>query len=249
MFRTALALTALLITAISFPAIAPGFPALTPQEILEKVDETRAPGKSFAFDLTVTSVKAGEESVAEFAVRVKDAKKSLLLYKSPPANKGRVLLMVDENMWIYIPGTRNPIRISPQQQIMGRVANADAARVVYSLDYSADAMAEEVLDGSRVIRLSLSPKTAGAAYKSVSLWVEKGSCRPVKADFHAASGRVLKTAFYKGYKEIAGRQRPSVLEIRDGIDSSDISVMEYRNLRLEDTPDAYFQKTYMERVR
>jgi outer membrane lipoprotein-sorting protein len=105
--------------------------AMTPQEILERVDQIRAPAQTFVFRLKVTVNQEDKDSQAEFLVKVKDAKKSLVIYKSPPANRGRVLLLVENNMWIYIPGTRNPLRISPQQQIMGRVSNADAARVVF----------------------------------------------------------------------------------------------------------------------
>ena len=222
--------------------------AITPQEILQKVDEIRAPANTFVFHLKATVNKDDEESKAEFLVRVKDAHKSLVIYKSPPSNKGRVLLLVENNMWIYIPGTRNPLRISPQQQIIGRVSNADAARVVYSLDYSAESVTEDVLDGQKVLKLILIAKTTGAAYKSINLWVENNTYQPIKAEFFAISGKILKTAYYKEYKEILGKKRPTVLEIHDGIRESEVSIMEYSDMRIEDTPDAYFQKTFMDRV-
>lgn len=222
--------------------------ALTPQEILEKVDEIRAPANTFTFHLKVTVNKDDQDSKAEFFVRVKDARKSLVIYKSPPSNKGRVLLLVENNMWIYIPGTRNSLRISPQQQIMGRVSNADAARVVFSLDYSADSATEDVLDGRKVLQMSLTAKTTGAAYKNITLWVENENYQPIKAKFFALSGKLLKTAYYKEYKDILGKKRPTVLEIHDGIRESEVSVMEYSDLMMEDTPDAYYQKTFMDRV-
>lgn len=218
--------------------------ALTPQEILVKVDEIRAPANTFIFNLKVTVNKAQEESETEFSVRVKDAKKSLVVFKSPPSNKGRVLLMVEDNMWIYIPGTRNPIRISPQQQIMGRVSNADVARVVYNLDYSVESLEDE----GGITKMTLTAKTKGAAYKSINLWIEKETFKPIKAEFFALSGKLLKTAHYKGYKEILGKERPTILEIHDAIKESEVSVMEYSDIKIEDTPDAHFQKTFMERA-
>lgn len=222
--------------------------ALTPQEILEQVDQVRAPANTFTFHLKVTVNKNNQDSKAEFFVRVKDARKSLVIYKSPPSNKGRVLLLLENNMWIYIPGTRNPLRISPQQQIMGRVSNADAARVVFSLDYSADAVTEDVLDGQTVLKMSLTAKTTGAAYKNIILWVKNETYLPIKAEFFALSGKLLKTVYYKEYQEVLGQKRPTVLEIHDGIRESEVSIMEYSDLRIEDTPDAYYQKTFMDRV-
>lgn len=222
--------------------------AVTPQEILQMVDQIRAPANTFTFHLKVTVNKNDQDSKAEFLVRVKDAQKSLVIYKSPPSNKGRVLLLIENNMWIYIPGTRNPLRISPQQQILGRVSNADAARVVFSLDYSADSVTEDVLDGQKVLKMSLMAKTTGAAYKNIILWVKNETYQPIKAEFFALSGKLLKTAYYKKYQEILGQKRPTMLEIHDGIKESEVSIMEYSDLKIEDTPDAYYQKTFMDRV-
>ncbi len=222
--------------------------AMTPQEILERVDQIRAPAETFVFRLKVTVNQEDKDSQAEFLVRVKDATKSLVIYKSPTANRGRVLLLVENNMWIYIPGTRNPLRISPQQQIIGRVSNADAARVVFSLDYSAQSAIDDILDGQKVFKLTLVSKTVGAAYKSINLWVGNETYQPMKAEFFAVSGKILKTVYYKNYQEILGQKRPTILEVHDGIRTAEISIMEYSDIKIQDTPDAYFQKTFMDRV-
>ncbi|MFQ5901442.1 MAG: outer membrane lipoprotein-sorting protein [Thermodesulfobacteriota bacterium] len=241
----------ILIWAVPFPAYCLQGQAysLTPQEILEKVDEIRAPDRTFVFDLKVTVKRGEDESEAGFFVRVKDARKSLVLYKSPPSNRGRVLLMVEDNMWIYIPGTRRPIRISPNQQIMGRVSNADVARVVYGLDYKPDSLEDDNIGDREVLRMLLEAKTKGAAYRRINLWIEKDTFSPIKAEFFALSGRLLKTVYYKGYKEVLGKEMPTILEIHDAIKEAEVSIMEYSNIKLEDTPDLYFQKTFMERVK
>ena len=59
---------------------------------------------------------------------------------------------------------------------------------------------------------------------------------------------LLKTVYYKEYKDVFGKKRPTVLEIHDGIRESEVSIMEYSDIRIEDTPDAYYQKTFMDRV-
>lgn len=228
-----------LILILNFPVF-----ALTPDEILSQVDKIRAPKDTFIFNLKVTLKKADEESEMEFAVRVKEKKKSLVVFKSPPSNKGQVLLMVEDNIWLYIPGTRNPLRISPQQQIMGRISNADVARVVYSLDYKVESLENE----EGMIKMLLTAKTKAAAYKGINLWIEKETFKPIKAEFFALTGKLLKTVYYKGYQKILGKERPTRLEIYDAIRESEITVMEYSNIKIEDTPAIYFQKTFMERA-
>ncbi len=224
--------------------------ALTPGEILQRVDSLRSPGPSFAFDLKVTYRKEnGDEVVEGFQVRIKDAAKSLVKFTYPPANKGRLLLMVGNDLWIYIPGTRQPLRLSPQQRLLGQIANGDVARVVYSLDYEPKSLGREKLGEADCTKLELSPKTDQATYGRIVLWVEAGSFRPVKAEYYTTSGRLLKTAFYKGYTRILGEDRPMVLEIHDELHKGEYSVMEYSNLAVTDTPDAFFQKDYLKHIR
>ncbi len=221
---------------------------LTPKQLLRKADDLRAPGKNFVQDLKITFKKGDKESVNMTSVRVKNFKKSLVIYRYPPTQKGRVILMVDNNMWIYFPGTKKPVRISPAQQLLGQVSNADVARVVYNLDYTAESIEEDNSGKKPLLKMLLKAKSNGAAYGSINLWMTKGSYKLVKAKFFTLSGRLLKTIYYKGYKQLLGRERPTILEVHDAIKKSETTIMEYMDMRVEDTPDKYFQKTFMQRI-
>ncbi|XJI59333.1 outer membrane lipoprotein-sorting protein (plasmid) [Escherichia coli] len=106
---------------------------LSPEKILTRVDTIRAPGSDFIF--TVTADVNNGEVMSEYTVKVNNSTKSLVLYTKPVKNKGRVILLDDRNMWIYIPGTSRAMRISPQQQLVGAASNADISRVVFNIDY------------------------------------------------------------------------------------------------------------------
>ena len=222
----------------------------TPELLLQKVDQIRAPADAFVFDLKLATYKgAAVDSVSKFTVHVKDSSKSLVKFTAPPANKGRVLLMAGENLWIYIPGTRGALRISPQQRLLGQVAYGDVARVVYSLDYRADRATEETLEGHRSLRLDLTAKSKGAAHERITLWVDRETLRPIKAEFLALSGKLLKVGYYKGYRSVLGEERPMILEVHDAIRKGEYSTLEYLGMRKEDTPEIFFQRTYLEHVR
>jgi len=224
--------------------------AISPEEILRKIDEIRAPADTFVFDLKVTYKKEnGEEAIQKLTVYVKEAEKSLVKFTYPPENKGRLLLMVGNNMWIYIPGTRAPIRISPQQRLLGQVSNGDVARVVYALDYKAKLLLEEEIDKIEYLKLELIAKSNQAPYNKILLWAEKEGFKPRKAEFYAASGKLLKTAFYKGYTQVMGKERPLILEIDDELRENEYSIMEYSNIKVVDTPNAFFQKDYLKHIR
>ncbi len=231
------------------PEAAPKVGKLTPQELLIKADDIRSPGHSFLQDTRVTLKKGNTETASNRLItRVKGHSKSLSIFKEPPTQKDQVLLMIDNNMWMYFPKSRQPIRISPAQQLLGNVSNADVARVVYNIDYKAESVEEETSGTDKLLKLFLKAKTEGAAYGSIKLWLHKDSFKPNKAEFYTLAGRLLKTTYYKGYKQLLGKDRPTLLEVHDAVKKDEITTMEYLSMKIEDTPDNYFQRAFMDRA-
>ena len=216
--------------------------------LLEQVDAVRAPDRAFTFEVAVT---APDGDALRLSVRVADQVKSLIRYLEPPRSRGRSLLFIERNMWVYVPGTRQVLRIAPQQRILGGVASADIARMVYSFDYALDSVEELAKeDGERRRRLTLSRRSKGAAYGRISLIAAGDDARPLHASFFASSGRRhLKTAYFEGYREVLGRLRPTFLRVIDHLNADEETVLEYSDFTLEDTPDAWFQPTYLKRLR
>ena len=216
--------------------------------LLQQVDAVRAPGGAFTFKVAIT---APDGDGLKLSVRVADQVKSLVRYLEPPRSAGRSLLFIERNMWVYVPGTRQVLRISPQQRVLGGVASADIARMVYSLDYALDSVEELPEEGGeRRRRLTLSRRSKGAAYARITLVTGGDEVRPLQASFFASSGRGhLKTAYFEGYREVLGRPRPTVLRVIDHLNGDQETVLEYTDFALEDTPDAWFQPTYLKRLR
>ena len=245
--------------AVSFPAcrllavgicVALGAGAAPAREptLLQQVDTGRAPDSAFTFKVAVT---APDGDALKLSVRVSGQVNSLVRYLEPPRSAGRSLLFVERNMWVYVPGTRRVLRISPQQRMLGGVASADVARVVYSLDYALDSVEELPEEGGeRRRRLVLSGRSRGAAYGRIDLVAAGEEVRPLRASFFAASGRRhLKTAYFEGYREVLGRSRPTVLRVIDHLNADEETLIEYSDFALEDTPAAWFQPTYLKRLR
>ena len=216
--------------------------------LLQQVDAVRAPDSAFTFKVAVTTP---DGDALKLSVRVSDQVNSLVRYLEPPRSAGRSLLFVERNMWVYVPGTRRVLRISPQQRMLGGVASADVARVVYSLDYALDSVEELPEEGGeRRRRLTLSGRSKGAAYGRIALIAAGEDARPLRASLFASSGhRHLKTAYFEGYREVLGRSRPTVLRVIDHLNANEETLIEYSDFALEDTPDAWFQPTYLKRLR
>ena len=247
--------------AMSFPAcrllavgiclalvLGPGAAPAREPTLLEQVDAVRAPDSAFTFRVAVTTP---DGDALKLSVRVSGQVNSLVRYLEPPRSAGRSLLFVQRNMWVYVPGTRRVLRISPQQRILGGVASADVARVVYSLDYALDSVEELPEEGGeRRRRLVLSGRSRGAAYGRIDLVAAGEEVRPLHASFFADSGRRhLKTAYFEGYREVLGRSRPTVLRVIDHLNADEETLIEYSDFALEDTPEAWFQPAYLKRLR
>ena len=216
--------------------------------LLQRLDAVRAPDGAFAFKVAVTTPQG---DAFRLSVRVSDRFDSLVRYLEPPRSAGRALLFVEQNMWIYIPGTRRVLRISPQQRMLGGMASADVARVVYSLDYALDAVEElPEAGGERRRRLVLSGRSKGASYGRIDMLAGGDEARPLRASFFDASGRRhLKTAYFEGYREVLGRLRPTVLRVVDHLSADEETHVEYSDFVLEHTPEAWFQPAYLKRLR
>jgi len=171
----------------------------------------------------------------------------LVLFRAPLKQRGRAILMDGPNMWIYIPGTNRPIRISPQQQLTGAASNSDVARIVFSLDYIAQKMEYRNMDNIPIIQLNLHAREKNAVYQQVNLLVEEKNLHPLKAEFFSLSGKLIRTIEYSGYKDVLGKQRPMTVTIFDAVKSGAKVVMHYYNMRIENTPPEYYQPSYLGR--
>ena len=94
--------------------------------------------------------------------------------------------------------------------------------------------------------LDLKAKTKEVTYAAIKYWVAKDGRRPVKAEFYAATGTLLKTGTFDTFKELApGRVLATRLTLVDAIRKDKRSVLDYGEITVRDLPEKYFDKNYM----
>lgn len=233
-----------LTAALMIAALALGNPASTlaqdEPDLLTRVDEIRAPGANFQFVVEVLA----DGNTQKMEVSVKDRTKSLVRYTMPAKSRGRAILFVGNNMWVYVPGTRRALRISPQQRILGGVSTADVARIVYSEDYR---ITKTTVEGANRV-LQLAPKTKGAAYGRIDLIIDATDA-PLSAVYFAGNGtRKLKTVTFAGYSPVLGEMRPTRFEFVDHADGGAITHVTYSQFKTTTTPQAWYQPSYLPRL-
>jgi Outer membrane lipoprotein-sorting protein len=184
-----------LMLGISHPAILLliAFPALAQsgEEILARVDRLRHPWPTFTVDLTLEA--AGSAQRWRISAREGgDARLDGISQKE----KGRSVLLLHDQMWLLFPGSKRPVKVTPQQRMMGPAAGGDVARTRFREDYSVQSLDLGSLDGRECWRLELVARRPTLSARQVALWVAKEGFLPLKAEFRLASGKLARTAYF-----------------------------------------------------
>ncbi len=214
--------------------------AITPEEILKKVDDVRNPSESYLMSVRIKSSTESEDST--FVVSLKGNTKTFVKVSGPKKLVGRNMLMIDENMWVYVPNLKRSVRVSLSQKLIGEAANGDISRMRWSGDYNAKIEKED----KRTYTMFLDQKKKGLTYAKIRVTVAKYSFQPLKAEFLTMTGKVVKTADYLKYTVLAGKKRPSVIHIVDKLKASNTSDIIIEKMTVRKLPDSMFSEKNLE---
>lgn len=213
-----------------------------PEEIVRKADEIRNPAQSFLMEVEVYSTEEGNEQFKDepsaFEVAIGGKTKTRIRTVKPARDRGRDLLMLEENMWLYLPTISRPVRVSLGQKLTGQTANGDISRMRWSGDYEVNIESETPKEWV----LFLKANKKGLTYEQIRAKIEKTSFRPLEAEFLSLQGKVLKKAQYRSYKQLCGQLRPSEIFIQDAIKEKNQSLIKITQMQVKNFPGSYFQQ-------
>jgi len=217
-----------------------------PNAIVQKADKVRAPDGSYEFDALIVNYEGDQKkSESQYKVRVKDLDHSLVEFTGPASEKGKSLLMLQDDLWIYLPNVKKPVRIPLHERLIGNVSNGDMARANFAGDYDATLAGDDKIEGQDTYVLDLVSKSPNKTYNKIKYWVAKTDFKPVKAEYFTVSGRSLKTCTFEDFKSSAGGIRPMKLVFNDSVDKSKRSILTFNNMTKKPLSDNMFTKDYM----
>jgi outer membrane lipoprotein-sorting protein len=231
-------------TALAFSLLfaAQAFAGESPESIIKKVDEIRNPAAdSYAMKVEITD-PSNSSSRYVYDVSLSGNTKTLVKTIEPAREQGRNFLMLDEDMWAYLPNLGRAVRISLSQKLTGQASNGDISRMRWSGDYTAKIESETPKEW--VLYLTANKK--GLTYEKIRVWVQKGNYHPLHSELLAASGKPLKRAVYEGYKMMAGKVRPTQMNIQDANRPTDQSKMTILSMTPKSFPASLFNPKSME---
>lgn len=218
-------------------------------DLVARADAIRFPRESFQTEIVVRNYVDGAEGESRtYRVLSRGNDNTIVLTLEPATERGQALLMSGRNLWVFMPSVSQPVRLSLAQRLTGQVANGDLARANFAGDYRPAVAGTEVLDGQSAVVLELTAVDRGVTYARVRYWIAERDSRPLKAEFYALSGRLLKTARYEEFRQMAGRVRPTRLVMEDALKKGEVSVLTYENMGVRELPERMFTREYLRRL-
>lgn len=224
--------------------------SLSPKEILEESDAVRQFGVSYSTIVTITTYKLDDiQNIHKYEILAKDnGEKMLVNFIFPKQERGKRILMIDRDMWIFLPDVGKPLKIPSSQRLIGDVAYGDITRINYAKDYNATLIGNEFVKNKKCFVLLLHAKDDSATYGSIKYWVTIENFHPVRAEFYTTMGKLIKIGLFENYKIINGKFHPTKIILIDKLRNSK-SVLEYSNVIQKKIPGKFFDKNYLRRLR
>jgi hypothetical protein len=113
--------------------------AIDGTQLLEQVDKNLNPASYEAYRKLINVEPDGKKKEYTLFTIKKGTDKIAALFLAPASEKGRSILRVGDNMWLYIPNVGKPIRITSLQSVVGGVFNnADILNLDYAAEYTVE---------------------------------------------------------------------------------------------------------------
>ena len=177
----------------------------------------------------------GSTRTYEMKVLKSGQDKLRLSFSDPASVRGQEMLRQGENMWVYMPNLKRSLRVASRDSFQGGdFNNADVLRVNYEVDYAAQLIAQNDVPGS--IGVELQAKTGDAAYDKIRLWLRDGDFMPLKGEYFAASGKMLRSAEFSDVKSFGGFKRPAKVLMKNMLATSRYSEMLVRTFNTKVKP-------------
>lgn len=222
--------------------------ALTSTEILSQAVSNMYP-YSFTADEKMSVYKNNEFSNGyRLKVNIKNYQKGLVYFNEPATEKGKKILRIDQNMWMYFPSNQKAIRVSSKDRLMGGdFSFTDIVRVDLVHDYNSELKGDKEINGTTCYELELKAKDPTVAYDKVMYYVNKSTFNPVYAEYYTVSGKMLKSMSFREPKVLGGILRPTVMEVGSVITKGNKTVIEILSIEPKEFSDSMFTQEYLKR--
>lgn len=204
---------------------------VTAEQILAKYDEVMGP-KTFEAESAMTAHRE-DGSARTYVMKLLKGPEDRfrIWFDEPSAVKGQEMLRNGDNLWVYLPSLKRPSRVANRDSFQGGdFNNADVLRVNYQADYSP----KLVPSGKpNTYEVELKAKNPNTSYDFIKLWVRKNDLLPLRGEYYATSGALLRSADFQKYTQFdKGYVRPAVVVMHNEQVKARFSEMVIRRIKI-----------------
>lgn len=216
-------------------------------EMLRAVDRALNPESYVSYKKIVNIDTKGVKKEFVMYVGKLGRDKVLGAFLAPKSELGRATLRIGENMWLYIPNVRKPVRITSLQSVTGGLFNNSD---IMSLDYADEynCVSVEVKDGRNIMELKA--KDRSVAYERLMIVADPQTSIPERIECYTSSNMLVKTLHFKNIVEFEdGFARPSVIETDSPLYKGAKSIMIYSQMKRQKLDEELFNINSMSRYK
>jgi outer membrane lipoprotein-sorting protein len=188
-------------------------------KIIDQIDRNMA-SKSRVLKATMIVHADRGSRTMEMKVWSEGEKRSFTEYLSPAREKGTKMLKLEDQLWMFSPSADRIIQISGhmlRQSVMGSDLSYEDIMDDRKLTdvYNAMVIGPDVVDTRPCWVLELKAKTDGVAYFMRKMWIDQERNIPLKEEWYAKAGKLLKQTTLGEVKKIEGRWFPTKMIYKD----------------------------------
>jgi len=192
----------------------------TSLEILDNIDKNLLVDQAVTEATMTIHARAGTRTItSRHWTHGQD--KAFVEYISPPREKGKKMLRLGDKLWTYTPEpTDRIITISGhllRQSVMGSdLSYEDITENVSLIDqYEGTIEGEEVYAERNCYIVKLTAKVKKVTYHSRKIWVDTERWLPLKQEWFAKSGKLLKLVTIDEVFQVDERWYPKIMTFKD----------------------------------
>ena len=219
--------------------------AQTPTEIIDHVDRLLR-GESSSGRMVMDIETENWSRSMEMEMWSRGRKHSLIRVLAPRSEAGTATLMVEDQVWNYLPRADRTIKIPPSMMMgswMGsHFTNDDLVKESQIIDdYDIAISFEGDRDGSEVWEFELTPRPeAAVVWGRVKYQVRKGDMMPTWVRYYDEDGIVARTMTFSDYQMMGGRLVPATMTAIPTDKPDEFTRVRYLELEFDVALDAEF---------
>lgn len=228
--------------------------ALTAYEIIEMSEKAvRGDSQSGTFEITVKTRRWTRTMLLK-SYENRLQKKSFTEISAPQKDAGNKFLLIDKNMWQFIPSLQQTIKISPSMMLQSWMgsdfSNDDIVKESsIKVDYTHKITGNETVDSHKCYKIELSPKPdAAVVWGKIIYYARESDFLPVKEEFYNEHGVLKKTMTLGNFRKMHDRVIPTIYKMQTVNKPEQYTLLEIKDAKFNvPIPDRIFSLQNLQR--